>query len=64
MVRKWRDLSPLAEADGGDLVYQVAWNQWEEGQMIELAAYNDAAPFPGKYGSRYLDAIQSELAGH
>ncbi|MEW6101193.1 MAG: hypothetical protein AB1481_02745 [Candidatus Omnitrophota bacterium] len=61
MVRRFRERSLCAEEDK-DLVYQVAWNQWSEAQIMELAVQKPGEPYPGGYYDRYLNSVKDILA--
>jgi hypothetical protein len=62
MVEGLRNNSTCAEEDTA-FVYNVAFNQWVEGQVIEVTETdNPAAPYPGEYAWRYLDQICKTLS--
>ena len=60
MVKTQRNLSVLAEANA-TLVYHVAFNQWNEGQLIEPTVLDQSNPFPGRAGWTYLGMIKGIL---
>jgi len=62
VVKSLRDRSQMAE-EKATLVYQIAWNQWNEGQIIEPSAYDANAAYPARAGTEYLRRISEILGG-
>ena len=60
MVKALRDKSRMAESDS-TLVYHIAFNQWNEGQVIEPMILDEKDPYPAKAGMRYLETIRDVL---
>ena len=60
MVRTQRSDSRLAEEDA-TIVYNVAFNQWNEGQLIEPTIPDANDPYPGKAGWSCLGMINAIL---
>lgn len=59
MVKNQRDLSLLAEADA-EIVYNVAFNQWGEGQIMETTV-SGTPTYPGFYEWTYLGVTKGIL---
>ena len=59
MVEAQRQLSPLAEADA-DIVYNAAFNQWGEGQIMEPTV-SGTPKYPGFYEWTYLGVTKGIL---
>ena len=59
MVKCQRDLSQLAESDG-NIIYNAAFNQWGEGQVLE-ATISGTPVHPGKPGMMYMEITRDIL---
>lgn len=62
LVKSLRDRSQLAE-EKATLVYQIAWNQWNEGQIIEPTLHDTKDPYPARAGTEYLRRMAEILGG-
>ena len=62
MVKSLRERSQLAE-EKATLVYQIAWNQWNEGQIIEPSVYDAKDTYPARTGTEYLRRMAEILGG-